>query len=179
MTATEPTSRATRPDASEYAPYYGTYISKVPDDDIVAVLARGMRSTSDLLGSIREENGGHRYAPGKWSIREVIGHLCDAERVFAYRAMRFARSDATNLPGFDENAFVANSSFDARTVTDLAEEFRCVRAASIAFFGTLNADEWLRQGIANHQPVSVRALAWICAGHELHHMDLLRTRYLV
>ena len=123
MTATATDDRATRPAADEYAPYYGTYISRVGDGDIVHTLKAQIGPTTAALRAIPESRAGHRYAPGKWSIREVIGHLSDAERIFAYRALRFARHDATPLPGFDENAFVANARLDERSLGGLVDDF--------------------------------------------------------
>ncbi|HEX9565737.1 MAG TPA: DinB family protein [Gemmatimonadaceae bacterium] len=171
-------TRAARPEADEYAPYYGTYIGKVGDGDIVRALAGQIGETLALLESIPESKAGHRYAEGKWSIREVIGHLCDAERIFGYRALRFARGDATPLPGFDEKSFVANARFDERSLTSMADELDAVRRASIVLFDGLFPEEWLRRGTSNGQTMSVRAFAWIAAGHERHHLDILRTRYL-
>lgn len=170
--------RAIRPAPDEHAPFYARYIARVPDGDIVHHLEEQIVETLGLLESLPEEKAGHRYAPGKWSIREVVGHLCDAERVFAYRAMRFARADATPLPGFDEQAFVANAAFDTRSLHSLAEELETVRWATIAFFDALEAEAWPRRGVANDYPMTVRALAWTAAGHELHHREILRTRYL-
>jgi uncharacterized damage-inducible protein DinB len=178
MTATATNFRTTRPESGEYAPYYDRYIALVPDGDIVRHHESQIRDTATLVRGLPETLGGHRYAEGKWSIREVVGHLCDTERVFGYRAMRFARSDHTPLPGFDENAFVANSRFDARTLASLIDEFESVRRGTVAFFGGLDEDEWVRRGTANNNEMSVRALAWTVAGHELHHRGLLQTRYL-
>lgn len=176
---TAPTSpRSTRPQPNEHSPYYGTYIARVPDGDIVATLARPADGALALLRALPESVGGTRYAEGKWSIREVIGHLIDTERVFAYRAMRFARADETELPGFDENAFVKHATFDARTIESLCLEFEAVRAASVSFFRNCTPDEWQRAGMANRARMSVRAYAWVTAGHELHHVDVLKARYL-
>ena len=130
------------------------------------------------LRAIPESRAGHRYAPGKWSIREVVGHICDAERVFLYRALRFARNDSTPLPGFDENAFVSASRFDDRALAGLVAEFEAVRAATVPFFDALYPEEWTRHGTASGKGMSVRGLAWVIAGHELHHLDVLGTRYL-
>ena len=179
MTATATDPRSVRPGPDEFAPYYGRYITRVRDGQIVATLREQLGDTLGLLRAIPESRGGHRYAEGKWSIRECIGHMSDTERVFAYRAMRFARDDRTALPGFDENAFVANSAFDQRTLSSLADEFEAVRRATVALFDPLTPDELLRRGTASDNPVSVRALAWIIAGHELHHREILATRYLV
>lgn len=177
MTATAVDSRSTRPAPDEYAPYYGRYVSQVGDGDVLSTLKSQLDETLSLLRAIPEGRGGHRYAEGKWSIRESIGHMSDTERVFAYRAMRFSRNDATALPGFDENAFVANARFDERTLASLVDEFEAVRRATIAFFAGLTPDEMVRRGTASDNPVSVRALAWIIAGHEMHHREILKTRY--
>ena len=174
-TATEP--RATRPSPDEFAPYYGTYINKVRDGDIVSTLRAQFDTTLAYLHSIPDSRAGHRYAPGKWSIREVVGHLSDAERVFSYRALRFARGDETPLPGFDENEFMKRARLDDRPYAGLVAEFEAVRGATIALFDSLFPDEWTRHGSASGKDVSVRALAWIVAGHEMHHVDILKTRY--
>ena len=171
-------TRETRPEAGEHAPYYARYTTLVPDGDVVERLVAQFPATLQFLRSLGEEGGGRRYSPDKWSVRQVVGHLADTERVFTYRALRFARSDSTNLPGFDENNFVANARFDARTLAGLCDEFEAVRAATVAFFSNLDAEEWGRRGVANNNGMSVRAAAWIIAGHELHHVDVVRTRYL-
>lgn len=168
---------AIRPAAGEHAPYYATYVNHVADGDILATLAEQGEATQALLRDFGEERGDHRYAPGKWSIREVVGHMIDTERVFAYRAMRFARGDETPLPSFDENLFVANAAFGARSLASLADEFAVVRHATLTFLHTISAAEWERAGVASGQRMTVRASAWVIAGHELHHVELLRTRY--
>ena len=178
MTATAMEPRATRPSSDEFAPYYGTYVNKVADGDIVATLEKQIGTTLAFLRGIPEAKGGHRYAEGKWSIREVIGHLSDGERVFSYRALRFARGDATPLPGFDENEFMRQSRLDDRSLASLIAEFEAVRTASVALFDGLFPEEWTRRGSASGKDVSVRALAWIMAGHEVHHLEVLKTRYL-
>ena len=167
-----------RPEQAEYAAYYGKYVALVPDGDLIDTLARQIDDTAHLLGAVGERDAGFRYAPGKWSIKEVIGHLADAERVFAYRALRFARGDATPLPGFDENAFVASARFDERTLGELVAELRAVRAATVALFAGLAPDELARGGVASGNAMSVRAIAYIIAGHERHHGAILRERYL-
>ena len=169
---------AHRPDPSEFVPYYGKYIGLVPDGSVVDSLETQIRETSALLRSVPDARASHRYAPGKWSVKEVVGHLADGERVFAYRALRFARNDGTPLPGFDENLYAANSGFDARPLGEVASEYEAVRQATLALFRGLGDEAWLRRGIASENPVSVRALAWIIAGHELHHRAVLRERYL-
>lgn len=168
----------TRPGPAEYAPFYAGYIARVPEGDIVDLLVQQMHDTSAFLAGLTEGQGSLRYAPGKWSIREVVGHLSDAERVFAYRAMRFARGDATPLPSFDENAWVAASGADQRTLRDLAEEFLAVRQGTIALARSLTGETARRAGTASGKTVTVRALVFMAAGHELHHLALLRERYL-
>ncbi|OLB16145.1 MAG: hypothetical protein AUH07_01690 [Gemmatimonadetes bacterium 13_2_20CM_70_9] len=167
-----------RPDATEYAPYYGTYVGKVPDGDLLELLERQRRETQNLLAGLSDTQALHRYAPGKWSIKEVVGHLMDSERVFCYRALRFARADEKPLQGFDEKAWVPAGSFDARPLADLAAELEAVRRATIALFGGFDAAALARKGTANNNEVTVRALAWIVAGHERHHVAILRERYL-
>ena len=170
--------KASRPGASEYAPYYGRYISLVPDGDILSLLPVQVDETLTLLRSVPESHAGHRYASGKWSIKEVVGHVIDAERVFAYRALRFARRDQTPLSGFEQDDYVRNGSFDGNLLSDLSAELEQVRRASVLLFRHLDQEAWARSGVASGNEVSVRALAYIIAGHELHHREILRTRYL-
>lgn len=167
-----------RPDASEFLPYYGKYIDRVPDGDLLQTLRTQLDDTLSLVRGLDESRGGHRYAPGKWTIREVLAHVIDAERIFAYRALRIARGDATPLPSFDENAYAENAGAESRTLADLAEELEHVRLGNLVLFRTLDDAAWTRTGTASGGTVSVRALAWIIAGHELHHVNLLRERYL-
>jgi len=141
------------------------------------VLAGQLDETSGRLAGVPEARGGFRYAPGKWSVKEVVGHLSDVERVMVYRALRFARGDAAPLPGFDENAYVPEAGADTRTLANLLAEWVAVRQASLAFFHSLPPGTWARRGVANGNPVSVRALAYVVAGHEHHHLEVLRTRY--
>lgn len=167
-----------RPEPSEYAPFYAGYIARVPEGDMLDVLVEQMHDTGAFLAGLTEAQGGHRYAPGKWSIREVVGHLADTERVFAYRALRFARADATPLASFDENAWVAGSGADQRSLRDLAEELLAVRQGTIALVRSLTEGAAARSGTASGKTVTVRALVYMTAGHELHHVALLRERYL-
>lgn len=167
-----------RPGTDEYAPYYGTYIGKVPDGDLRAMLASQLAETLALIRSIPESRGGHRYAPDKWSIKGVLGHLADSERIFSYRALRIGRGDTTPLPGFEQDDYVPMGNFDARTLRDLADELAAVRQATLHLFAHLNQAAFERRGTASGKPVSVRALAYIIAGHELHHVGILKTRYL-
>ena len=166
-----------RPAPTEYAPYYERYVSLVAGD-VLETLERQGAETASLLGGLTEEQGGARYAPGKWSVKELVGHLIDTERVFAYRLLRVARGDRTPIEGFDQDPYVANSNADARTVGSLAEEFGHVRAATIALARSLDAAAWSRSGVANENEVTARALAHIVAGHEAHHVRILRERYL-
>jgi DinB superfamily len=168
----------TRPDLKEYAPYYEKYISLVPGDNIVTTLNSQIEGTLTLLRGLSESQGELRYAPGKWSIKEVIGHLIDGERIFTYRALRMARGDQTPLPGFDENSYVDNGNFGDRRLAELADEFQAVRKSSAYIFRHLGEDAWGRRGVASDNEVSVRAIAHIIAGHELHHIGIIRTRYL-
>jgi hypothetical protein len=166
------------PEATEYAPYYGRYVSLIPEGDIVATLAEQLDSTLRLLRGVDESKAGHRYAADKWSIKELVGHVIDAERIFAYRALRFARNDRTELPGFEQDDYIQHAGFDARSLDDIAQEFEFVRRGNLLMLGHLDGSAWQRRGVASGGEVSVRALAYIMAGHERHHMDILRTRYL-
>lgn len=170
--------RTIRPGADEYPPYTVPYITRVPDGDIVDILSRQIITTLELLRSIPESMEEFRYAPEKWSIREVVGHVGDAERVFSYRALRFSRADTTPVEGFDENTYVAHAPFARTSLANLANELEHIRRATIHLFANLDADAMERRGTANGLGVSVRALAFIIAGHENHHRDVLRTRYL-
>jgi hypothetical protein len=167
-----------RPETSEYIPYYGKYIALVPDGDLVDTLRGQIGETLSLLRTIPEERASYRYAPGKWSIKEVVGHLADVERIMTYRALRIARGDSTPMPGFDENAYVPAGNFEARPLASLAHEFEQVRAATVAFLETLEPVAAARRGTANNAEISARALAYIIAGHERHHVAILKERYL-
>lgn len=167
-----------RPQADEHAEYYARYISRVPEGDLISMLREQALETVSMLQGLTPEQADYAYAPGKWSVKEVVGHLSDCERVFGYRALRFARNDPTELPGFDENTYVENANFKTRTLADLLEEFQVVRASSIHLAKNLDPDVLERRGSANGHGISVRALLYIIAGHERHHADLLRERYL-
>jgi hypothetical protein len=167
-----------RPRPEEYNVYYETYISQVEDGSLLKTLAAQRDETAALLAGLTEAQAAHRYAPGKWSLKEVIGHLADSERIFAYRALRIARGDGTPLASFDENAYVPAADFGRRTLPDVASEFRAVREATLALLASLDDAAWLRMGTASDKPVSVRALGYIIAGHERHHVRVLRQRYL-
>lgn len=166
-----------RPDPGEYAPFYRGYIERVPDRPLLEQLARQGEETRGWLAALSAEKARYRYAPDKWSVTEVVGHVCDSERVFAYRALRIARGDTTPLPGFDEKAWMGAASFDGRGLPDVLAELVAVRQATLALLRGLDQAAYVRTGVANDTPVSVRALAHIIAGHELHHLAVLRERY--
>ncbi|MBK8227915.1 MAG: DinB family protein [Flavobacteriales bacterium] len=167
-----------RPASSEFAAYYLPYIARCEGDDLMAVLKLASERFESMTASLPEAMGDHRYAEGKWSIKEVLQHLIDCERVFAYRALRFARNDATELHGFDEDAYAPAAEADRRSMPDLRSEHAAVRAASIALFGSFTRAMLLRHGTANGNHFSVRALGWAIAGHEQHHLDVINQRYL-
>jgi DinB family protein len=166
-----------RPAPDEYAPYYERYIARVPESSGLDALAAQHAEMMPPLSALPESQGDRRYAPGKWSVRQVLGHLADAERVLAYRALRFARGDATPLAGFDEDAFVAGADFDRQPLAALLEDLDLVRRSTITLFQGLDDGAWGRRGIANDVTFSVRALAFAIAGHCRHHMALLGERY--
>lgn len=167
-----------RPASDEYAPYYEKYVSLVAAGDIVETLERQSADTLALLRSVPEDRAGSSYEPGKWSVKELVGHVIDTERVFSHRALRFGRGDQTPLPGYEQDDYVRAANFDARTLSSIAEEFERVRAATVALLRSFDEEAWSRRGTANDNEVSVRALAHILAGHELHHINILRERYL-
>jgi uncharacterized damage-inducible protein DinB len=173
-----PDIAATQPGANEYAPYYGKYISLVPEGDVVATLSRQLDDTVALLRGLTEEQAESRYAPDKWSVKEVVGHIIDTERIFGHRAFRFARNDQTPLPGYEQDDYVRAGEFSKRSLADLVQEFEHVRRANLYLLRSLNETAWLRRGTASENEVSVRALAYILAGHESHHVEIIRTRYL-
>jgi hypothetical protein len=167
-----------RPTSDEHNPYYSKYIALVPDDNlsIAGILADQHHDTVDLLRKAKSK-GDHAYAPGKWTVKQVIGHVSDSERVFAYRALRFARGDETALPGFDQDTFMAGSNFQSRTMEDLLEELWSVRAATLSLAKSLPESALSKRGTASGSPVTVRALLYIIAGHERHHVGILKERY--
>ena len=167
-----------RPAESEYAPYYHKYVSLVPDGNVADVLAAQTGRTSAELRAISEEKSLHRYAPGKWSLRESWLHVCDTERIFAYRLLRIGRGDQTPLPGFDQDPYVPLSGADSRTWASIVEELAAIRESTLHLLRNLPNDAWTRTGTASGNPVSVRAIAYMIAGHELHHLNLMRQHYL-
>jgi hypothetical protein len=166
-----------RPTKAEYAPFFAGYVSLVTEGDVLSVLEAQAGELRQLAAAVPEERETYRYAPGKWSLREVVGHVTDAERVFGYRAFCISRGEQASLPGFDENDYVARSSYDRQRLADLVSEFAAVRDANLRFLRGLDAQGWGRLGVANRNPVSVRALAFIMAGHVRHHVGVVRSRY--
>jgi hypothetical protein len=166
-----------RPTTSEYAPFYETYVSLVTEADAMPVLERQSREIEELAESVPRERETYRYAPDKWSIREVFGHMADAERVFGFRAFCISRGEQAALPSFDQEAYVARSRFDAYPLAELVTEFTTLRASNLTVLHRLVEDDWNRTGTASGATVSVRALAFILAGHVRHHVGVLRSRY--
>jgi len=173
----ESMSNQIRPAADEYFEYYHRYTSLVPDGDIVEMLRSQGASSIGYLSALTEEQGAFRYEPGKWSVKECVGHMIDTERIFTYRALRIARNDKTPIEGFEQDDYVKFGSFDACSLRSLIEEFQTVRKATVQLFGHLAEEAWSRRGTASTHEVSVRALAWITAGHEIHHLHVLTSKY--
>jgi uncharacterized damage-inducible protein DinB len=171
------TSLHARPEPAEYASFYANYIARVPEGDVVSTLRDSGKEITAALAAIPESRGGFRYGEGKWSVREVVGHVIDAERIFSYRALRLARADSTPLPPFEENDYVRSAGSDARTMADLVEELRAVRESTVRMFASFPDEAWARRGVVSGREVSVRALAYIAAGHARHHLEVLRERY--
>lgn len=165
------------PASDEYAPFYAGYVAAVRDEDVHYVLAAQPAELRGMCCDLSEQEALARYAPGKWSVKEVVGHLADTERIFAYRALRVGRGDATPLAGFDENAYVPAAASDLRPMGELLDEFDAVRAATLALFRGMPDQAWERRGLANGVPVSTRALLYVVAGHARHHLEILRERY--
>jgi len=166
-----------RPEANEYAEYYGKYIEKVPGTDVLGILESQRVQMLQLFAGRSEREGNFRYAPGKWTIKEVLGHVTDAERIFTYRALRIARSDQTPLASFEQDDYVKSGRFASRTLADLVEEFAAVRGASVALFRSFDDSAWSKRGVANQKEVTVRALGFITAGHQIHHRVILEEQY--
>lgn len=167
-----------RPEQSEYDPYYERYISLVANDDIIDTLASQPTRLNDLLTAMPEEKGAFSYADGKWSIKELLGHVIDGERMFAYRLFRISRGDETPIEGFEQDGYIENAHSNERSFGDILEEFSLLRRANMIFFKNLTDDAWTRVGTANNVKITVRALVYIMAGHVEHHLGILRERYL-
>lgn len=166
-----------RPNADEFAPYYGPYVDAVADGDITRALTQQGETFLARLKHLSEEQAAFAYAPGKWTVKEVVCHITDAERIFSYRALRIARGDATPLASFDENAYALTCGANDRTLETLLGEFAAVRGATLALLRWLPEAAWTRRGTASGKEVSVRALAWITAGHAIHHETVLKDKY--
>lgn len=168
-----------RPDATEYAPYYGKYISLIPAaGDLIKLMNEQFSSTITALRQISEAQSFTRYEPGKWSIKETVGHMVDTERIMSYRALRIARGDETPIPGFEQDDYVRTANSDARPFAEIVDEFQKVRQATLALFSTFDETALSRRGTASNLPVSARALTFIVAGHERHHLNVLQAKYL-
>ncbi len=166
-----------RPASTEYAPFFAGYVSLVPESDVLAVLEGQPAGLVQLSSDVPADRERFRYAEGKWTIREVFGHIVDAERVFGYRAFCISRGEQVPLPGFDENVYIRYSHYDRQPLADLVPEFAALRETNLAFLRQLGNNDWERLGTANNNPASVRALAFIMAGHVRHHVAMLRDRY--
>jgi hypothetical protein len=171
--------RMSRPENSEYDPYYERYISLVINDDILDTLASQPTKLSDLFIAMPEERGDFRYAEGKWSMKELLGHLIDGERIFAYRLLRISRADETPIEGFEQDGYIENAHSNRRSFGDLLEEFALLRRANMLYFNNMTDDAWARIGTANNTAISARALIYIMAGHIEHHLTVLRERYSI
>jgi DinB family protein len=177
-TPTTLTPTSLRPQPGEYASYYERYISLVTGDEVLANLEEQCRQTLLLLSGRAEADGDLRYAPEKWSVKEVLGHINDTERIMSYRALRIARGDATPIEGYGQDDYVRNGPFARLALADLIEDYIAGRRATISLFRNLDEAAWTRRGVANKNEVTVRALAYIIAGHELHHLGILEEKYL-
>ena len=176
MTAT--TLSTERPKPGEYKPYFDRYISLIPGNDILSTLEKQISKTLALLSERSEAEGDFRYAPGKWTLKEVLGHINDTERIMGYRALRIARGDKTPLAGFEQDDLVRNGPFADLSLASLIEEFKSVRASTLALLRTFRPQDWTRRGLVDNNEITVRALVYIIAGHELHHRGILGERYL-
>lgn len=172
------TGKPVRPSPDEYDPFYETYVAAVPNVDIMVFLNQQLETAVELLESVPEERLDYRYATGKWTTREVVGHVVDCERLFSYRAFRFARGDSTPLAGLDQDAIMAGADFSSRSMGSLINEFRHLRASNISLFMSLSPECFDRRGIASGCEFTVRALMYILAGHAEHHMQVIGERYL-
>ena len=169
---------AGRPEADEYDPAFAGYVARLDEDEsVVAVLSQQIEGVPRRFDSAPETRGDYRYAPGKWSIKEVIGHLSDTERVFAYRALRFGRGDEAGLPGFDDQSYVARMKAEGLSLADVVQDWLAVRTATLTLFRNFPAAAWQRRGTASGHAISVRALAYVIAGHTRHHLEVIDGRY--
>ena len=169
----------TRPLPDEYPSFFAGYVDRVPEVDVAGALRAQIGVLGELAAAVSPEREAYAYAAGKWTIRQVVGHLGDAERVFSYRALCFARADRTPLPGFDENAYVDHARFNDTRLSDLVEELVLLRSANLKMLGALDEGQWSATGTANGRAMSVRALAYVMTGHVRHHLVVLRDKYAV
>jgi hypothetical protein len=167
-----------RPTTSEYDPYYEGYVSLVPEAEIIPALENQMDELSKLFKNVPEERGTFAYEDGKWTVKELLSHVIDGERMFGYRAFRIGRGDKTPIEGFEQDGYIENSHANRRPIAELIEEFTLLREANLMFFENLKDEDWLRTGTANNVEISVRSLAWIMVGHVRHHVAILKERYL-
>jgi hypothetical protein len=166
-----------RPEAGEYAPYYDRYISLIQGENILEILDEQRRQFVLMMSGRSEDDGNFRYAPGKWTVKELIGHINDTERIFTYRALRIARGDQTPIEGFEQDDYVRNADFNARSLEEMVEDYIAIRRATLSLLRNLQPEAWTRKGIANNNEVTVRAIAYTLAGHDLHHRRILEERY--
>jgi uncharacterized damage-inducible protein DinB len=167
-----------KPQPDEYAPYAAGYINKVPNGPVLEILEYLQESTYNFFARMTAEQADYAYAEGKWTLKEVLGHMIDTERVFSFRAFCFSRGDQNPLPAFEQNDYVSNSVYNNRSIQDLAKEFKAIREANIFLFSSFTDEQSLLKGVASNHPVSVRALVYMCAGHELYHLDLVKEKYI-
>ena len=168
-----------KPAIGDYPAYYANYINLIEEGSLQEILLKQLEEMTALISNVNEEQANYRYAEGKWTLKEVIGHIADTERIMAYRLLRFARGDQTALAGYDDNSYVIEAAFHARSIPDLLEEFTAVRHSTISLIKNLPEKSWNRKGIANNGEISVAALAYIIAGHELHHRRIIEEKYLI
>lgn len=167
-----------RPGKDEYAAHFGNYIALVPEGDLLDILERQQQETVSLFEGLSEEQGYYRYEPDKWSLKEALGHIVDNERIMSYRLLRIARGDTTPLPGYDQDVLVPGANFDLFPLAQLAEDYIAVRKATLTLLRGLTEEAWLRKGTASNVTISARALACVISGHEIHHIRIIRERYL-
>ena len=167
-----------RPSKEEYVAHFGRYVDLVPEGYIREVLEQSLKTTTELYATFSEERGNFRYAPDKWSLKQVLGHVTDNERIMSYRALRIARGDRTPLAGYDENVLVSNASFDEMPLTAIVDDYAAVRRATFTLLNGISDEAWTRMGIVSGNEASARAWIYILAGHELHHLNVIRERYM-
>jgi hypothetical protein len=168
----------TRPLPGEYAEEFAPYLAEAQEGEALVLLKAQLEEVADLFSRLSEAQGAHRYAPGKWSLKDLIQHLSDSERIFAYRCLRIGRGDTTPLPGFDENTFAASASADERAIADLLADFRATRLSSLELFRSFTDGAWMQSGTSNNRTITARCIPYICLGHVAHHLTIIRERYL-